>query len=174
MAAPGRYSVPQVARLLGISERAVRKRISVGSLDAERDGSHWVVLLDAAPDGGTAPEPEAVPGGTGAAPAEVEQAIERTAARYVADMGALYDRINAEVGRLYEAQLAAKDETIAELRRRAEAAEAALAAPPPPSAPEAPMVPDAPPVAPAPARGLRAALRRWWRGEGGIGGPRAA
>ena len=59
-----------------------------------------------------------------ATPAEVERAIEATAARYVADFAGLYDRIAAEVGRLYAGQLAAKDETIAELRRRAEAAEA--------------------------------------------------
>ncbi|HSH78950.1 MAG TPA: helix-turn-helix domain-containing protein [Herpetosiphonaceae bacterium] len=71
-------------------------------------------------------------------PAEIEQAIERTSARYVADVHTLFDRVSAEVGRLYEAQLAAKDqalaaqdgriaaqqETIAALRRRAEAAEA--------------------------------------------------
>ncbi len=64
-------------------------------------------------------------------PAEIAQAIERTSARYVADVHTLFDRVSAEIGRLYEAQLAAKDqalaaqqETIAALRRRAEAAEA--------------------------------------------------
>src|SRR5215213_4899753 len=65
---PARYSVPQVARVLGISERAVRKRITVGTLDAHKEGSAWVVLLHAtsgavsavptaqgtAPEGGTA------------------------------------------------------------------------------------------------------------------------
>jgi hypothetical protein len=63
-------------------------------------------------------------------PAEVERAIEATGARYVADFAALYDRISAEVGRLYAGQLAAKDEAlaakdeaIAALRRRAELAE---------------------------------------------------
>ncbi|MDP9375860.1 MAG: helix-turn-helix domain-containing protein, partial [Chloroflexota bacterium] len=72
-------------------------------------------------------------------PAEIEQAIERTSARYVADVHTLFDRVSAEVGRLYEAQLAAKDqalaaqdgriaaqqETIAALCRRAEVAESA-------------------------------------------------
>ncbi len=53
----GRYSVPQAARYLGISERAVRKRIEAGTLAAERDGRQWVVFLGAIPD--------AVPGGTG-------------------------------------------------------------------------------------------------------------
>ena len=61
-------------------------------------------------------------------PAEVERAIEATSARYVADFAALYDRISAEVGRLYEGQIEAQRETIAELRRRAEAAEATEAA----------------------------------------------
>src|SRR5215211_4796078 len=64
---PARYSVPQVARVLGISERAVRKRITAGTLDAHKEGSAWVVLLPttieavpavlaaqgAAPEGGT-------------------------------------------------------------------------------------------------------------------------
>src|SRR5215213_1635252 len=44
---PARYSVPQVARVLGISERAVRKRIMAGTLDAHKEGSAWVVLLHA-------------------------------------------------------------------------------------------------------------------------------
>ena len=68
-------------------------------------------------------------------PAEVERAVERTGARYVADLRTVL----AELREVYEgriaateAQVAAKDETIAaqrdalaELRRRAEAAEAA-------------------------------------------------
>jgi len=57
-----RYSVPEVARALGISERAVRKRITAGTLDAEKDGAAWAVFLPA----GTRAEPEAVP----AAPTE--------------------------------------------------------------------------------------------------------
>src|SRR5215213_11991027 len=69
-----RYSVPEVARLLGISERAVRKRITTGTLDAHKEGSAWVVLLPtttgavlAAP---AAPEavPSAAPGGGTAVP----------------------------------------------------------------------------------------------------------
>ncbi len=84
-------------------------------------------------------------------PAEVERVVERTGAKYVADMRVLFE----QVGQLYEAQLAtqaaalaAKDETIAEVRRRAAVAEAerdelrarldvATAAP---VAPEAPTV----------------------------------
>jgi len=67
-------------------------------------------------------------------PTEVEQAIERTGAKYVADMASLYDRISAELGKVYEGQLATKDQalaahalTIAELRRRAEVTEAEVA-----------------------------------------------
>lgn len=46
-AGTARYSVPEVARVLGISERAVRKRITVGTLDAHKEGNAWVVLLPA-------------------------------------------------------------------------------------------------------------------------------
>ena len=74
-------------------------------------------------------------------PAEIEQAVSRTSAQYMGDLRTML----AEVGKVYEGQLAAKDvalaakdealttkdqvigtqaETIAELRRRAEAAEA--------------------------------------------------
>jgi hypothetical protein len=78
--APGgtvRYRVPHAARVLGISERAVRKRIDAGTLFAVRDGRAWVVYLEEAV-GGTdtaaaaepavpaepVPEPAAAPGGT--------------------------------------------------------------------------------------------------------------
>ena len=55
-------------------------------------------------------------------PAEIEQAVARTSAQYMGDLRTML----AEVGKVYEGQLAAKDETIAELRRRAEVAEAEL------------------------------------------------
>ncbi|CAA9545457.1 MAG: hypothetical protein AVDCRST_MAG88-365, partial [uncultured Thermomicrobiales bacterium] len=42
---PGQYTVPEVARQLGISERAVRLRIEVGTLSAIRDGRQWWVTL---------------------------------------------------------------------------------------------------------------------------------
>jgi predicted aminopeptidase len=61
-------------------------------------------------------------------PAQIERAIERTDERYVADFAALCDRASTELGAVYGGQLAAKDQalaakdgTIAELRRRAEA-----------------------------------------------------
>jgi hypothetical protein len=73
-----RYSVPEAARVLGISERAVRKRITVSSLDAERTPQGWRVALAAVPRAvpvpprGTieaVPAEPAVPGdGTGAVP----------------------------------------------------------------------------------------------------------
>jgi len=156
---PGPVSVPAAAQALGISERAVRKRIHAGTLRAQPFGRSFMVwLLDdspaAGPEPGPAPRPEhgPVPGpepieaAYRVTPVEIEQAIERTGQKYVTDMAALYDRISAEVGKLYEGQLAAKDETIAtqraalvtkdqaltadalalaELRRRAEVAEAA-------------------------------------------------
>ena len=140
-----RYSVPETARLLGISERAVRKRIEAGTLAAEQEGEGkpWTVFLPAeavpqaapgGPAGGThggngavPPEAEVFTPPYRATPAEIEQAIERTGAKYITDLQTMFDRVSA----LYEARIAAKDETItaqqetiAELRRRAEAAEA--------------------------------------------------
>jgi excisionase family DNA binding protein len=56
-----RYSVPQAARLLGISERAVRKRITSGALPAEKTATGWLVELGAVPEAVLA-EPCAVPG----------------------------------------------------------------------------------------------------------------
>jgi len=53
-------------------------------------------------------------------PAEIEQAVARTSAQYMGDLRTML----TEVGKVYEGQLAAKDETIDELRRRAEVAEA--------------------------------------------------
>jgi len=133
--------VAAVARLLGISERGVRDRIERGTLDAIKEPGQrgWRILLPpaAAPEtvaltasGGSPRGSEAV-GEAVVTPTQIEQAIERTGQKYVTDMAALYDRISAELGQVYEGQiaakdqaLAAKDETIAELRRRAEQAEA--------------------------------------------------
>ena len=133
--ADGRYSVPQVARILGLSERAVRKRIEAGTLDGVRQGEGpWRValVLGAAPVGGTG---GGTAGGTGAVsaasvaepveaspqvtPAAIERAVLRTSAQYMGDLRTVL----AEVGQVYAGQLAAQRETIAELRRRAEAAE---------------------------------------------------
>ena len=170
---PGQYTVPEVARQLGISERAVRLRIETGALAAVRDGRQWWVTLPGvvgAVVGGSAAE--LVEAAYRVTPAEVERVVERTGAKYVADMRVLFE----QVGQLYEAQLAtqaaalaAKDETIAELRRRAGVAEverddlrARLEA-----AVASPVTPEAPTVLvvggdsyPAPAALWRRLLRR--------------
>ena len=59
-----RYSVPEAARLLGISERAVRKRITANTIQAHKDGTAWVVLLPSTTGAVPGPEPEepVVPG----------------------------------------------------------------------------------------------------------------
>ncbi len=69
-------TVPAAAQALGIKERAVRKRITAGTLEAVRDGARWLVYLPA-PDGtesgthvgtiGTQQEQPTAPIGTGAA-----------------------------------------------------------------------------------------------------------
>jgi hypothetical protein len=78
--APRRYSVPEVAGLLGISERAVRERITAGTLTAEKVEGAWQVELDAVPEA-VRPEPQVPPigtaGGTGTAALEAENAALR-------------------------------------------------------------------------------------------------
>jgi hypothetical protein len=88
----GRYSVPEAARALGISERAIRKRIVAGTLPAEKDGPRWVVFLPtgtrsgpeavlvepAVPEAVLGTTPGAVPGGTDLEPlAEVITGLTR-------------------------------------------------------------------------------------------------
>lgn len=141
MSGSRRHSVAEVARLLGISERGVRDRVERGTLDAVKEPGQrgWRILLspDAVADAvGEAVGPAASGGrgsGSGAVgeavatPALVEAAIQRTGQQYTSDLRTML----AELREVYEGQieakdaaLAAKDETIAELRRRAEVAEA--------------------------------------------------
>jgi FtsZ-binding cell division protein ZapB len=55
---PIRYSVAAAAQQLGISDRAVRKRIQAGTLRAEPHGRTYWVYLEPGPEG---PEPGPVP-----------------------------------------------------------------------------------------------------------------
>ena len=59
-----RYSVPEAAKLLGITERAVRKRIEAGTLLGKRNGREWVVLLPREP----VAEPKGTSSGTDSEP----------------------------------------------------------------------------------------------------------
>jgi hypothetical protein len=84
-----RYSVPQVARVLGISERAVRKRLTAGTLDAHEEGNAWVVLLP--PTTGAVPAASAGPGAVpGAAPEGGTRAVD------LAPMAELIDRLTRD------------------------------------------------------------------------------
>lgn len=60
-------TVPAAAQALGISERAVRKRITAGTLEASRDGTRWLVYLPEPPGPGSGPDRfrSAVPAGPG-------------------------------------------------------------------------------------------------------------
>ena len=62
-----RYSVPQMARYLGISERAVRKQIEAGKLFAVKEDRAWVVIVDRS----------AVPSSVPAAAARPAEAVPR-------------------------------------------------------------------------------------------------
>jgi len=120
----------------------VRKRIHAGTLRAQPFGRSFMVWLpddaETVAEPGPVPRPEPGPEPIEAAyrvtPAAIEQAVSRTSAQYMGDLRTML----AEVGKVYEGELAAKDqtittqadmlslqsETIAELRHRAEAAEA--------------------------------------------------
>jgi hypothetical protein len=95
----GRYSVPEVARLLGISERAVRKRITAGTLDAVKEAGVWIVTLEAVPTEpigttggtGTAPQQAADPGSQNAPPDQDHRIIDELRAR-IADLELDRDR----------------------------------------------------------------------------------
>ncbi len=154
MAEPGGtvwLSVPQAARHLGISERAVRKRIAVQGIPAARDGrGPWRVRVGTGE--GAVPEPPEV--GTtepGAAP----------------PAGAL-----VTAGGDWRAVLAAKDQVIAAqaatIGAQAQTIAALLAtragAAGQERTQEGSGTPGAPPVAQHDAPGLWARLRRWWRG----------
>jgi hypothetical protein len=122
--------IGEAAGRLGLNVDAVRKRIRRGTLPAYKRDDRWYVVLDGVQDD-VLPGVQAAPSSPAGSPVQpgvqdsppieaayqvtpalVEQAIERTGARYVADFAALYDRISAEVGRLYEGQLEAKDQTL--------------------------------------------------------------
>jgi excisionase family DNA binding protein len=134
-------SVPEAARRLGISERAVRKRIDAGTLRAERDGGGpWRVEVgtaDAVPEsapggtrGGTQEATAAEPieaayqvagdGQPGAVLVPLQTMVEelRGLADQLADLARRNEGLALEVGTLrervagHEGQLAAKDETI--------------------------------------------------------------
>ena len=117
----------------------MRKRIHAGTLRAQPFGRSFMVWLpddaetvaEPGPASGPVPRPEPGPEPIEAAyrvtPAEIERAVSRTSAQYMGDLRTML----AAVGKVYEGQLAAKDQTIgtqaemiAELRHRAEQAEA--------------------------------------------------
>ncbi len=193
--------IAEAAAQLGLSAEAVRKRLQRGTLHGYKDDDGgWFVLLgdqhevSGRPDGGRTPRPDVLPdtdkpieAAYRVTPAEIEQAVSRTSAQYMGDLRTML----AEVGKVYEGQLAAKDEaiaakdaalaakdqalaiqtaaleakdeTIAELRRRAEVAEAErdrLAAAQAASA--APSAPEAPTAVQDEARSGWGRIRRWW------------
>ncbi len=147
----------EAAVQLGLSIEATRKRAQRGTLTGYKFDGAWYVVLPAVQDGqdniGRTVPTRALPtvlagvqdGGQGTiearyrvTPAEIAQVVSRTSAQYLGDLRTVL----AEVGQVYEgriaateaasaakdAALAAQQETIAELRRRAEAAEAELLA----------------------------------------------
>jgi hypothetical protein len=104
----GRYSVPQAARLLGISERAVRKRITAGTLDAHKAGTAWVVLLPATM--GAVPrsvlEEPAVPGAVPESGPGPDRGGTTVPAVDLAPLVSLIEKKDAEIRQLTDATMA--------------------------------------------------------------------
>jgi excisionase family DNA binding protein len=154
MAEPGGtvwLSVAEAARHLGLSERAVRKRIAVHALPAQRDGrGPWRVRVGTT--GEAVPEPPEV--GT-------------TAPDAAPAPGAL-----ATVGDDWRALLAAKDQVIeaqaATISAQAQTIAALLATRADSDiqegAPDSPGTPEPPTVAQHDLPGVWWRLRQWWRG----------
>ncbi len=155
MAEPGGtawLSVPQAARHLGISERAVRKRIAAQALPAQRDGrGPWRVRVGT--DGAAVPEPPEV----GTTEPGTEPAV-----------GALMAS-----GGDWRVALAAKDQVIAAqaatISAQAQTIAALLATRPipeaQPAAPASPSGTGAPPRANDTKGGIWGRLRRRWGRE---------
>ncbi|MDP9371944.1 MAG: sigma-70 region 4 domain-containing protein [Chloroflexota bacterium] len=134
--------IAEAARLLGLSQEAVRKRLQRATLPGYKQDEHWYVLLDGLhpaagyrqdtdpagwqddrPDDGRTPagrqDTAPIEASYRVTPAEIEQAVARTSAQYMGDLRAVL----AEVGKVYEGRIAAteaasaaKDETIAAQR----------------------------------------------------------
>jgi len=160
-AGTARSSVPEAARALGISERAVRKRITAGTLAAAKDGHAWVVFLPAGT--GAVPGAEPAPGGgPGAAPDRHQAAPE--AVPDISPLVDLIDRQGAEIARLTEAatvwQLRARQAEERVLALEARVADADAGEDAPGTRQDAPGAPD--PPRPAPDAPLPR-WRRWWR-----------
>src|SRR5713226_2535937 len=102
-----RYSVAEVAEHLGITARAVRKRIATGRLAAVRRPHGWAVALDAAPA-----EPTAEPGPAPTEPPPAPAAPTEPLTEPTAELAAL----RAQVAWL-QAEIERRDTAESELRR---------------------------------------------------------
>jgi len=171
--------IDRYAALHGLSVGAVRKRIQRGQLDAHKGADHrWYVREDVARDATGQDTRQDATGqdATTLAPTVVAVNVNaRAQLEAIRDewLQPLVNTIAAQaerIGRL-EQERDSQTETIAALRRRAEAAEAALAAasaaptpPAPPSAEAARPASEDAPLAPGGAGGLWARVRRMFDG----------
>lgn len=161
-------SVKEAARRLGISENAVRLRIKRGTLPAEKIGEQWFLVVGDRPPASTATTSQMVGGqrppttndasvGDQQLVVMLEEAIERTGSKYVADITALYDRIEAS----YRETLDAKNQTIAALERERDELRARLEVAESPRSVEGERNVESPVRAEDDAPGRN--MRSWWR-----------
>lgn len=141
-------TISRAAQRLGVSENAIRQRIKRNTIAARKTGGVWQIFLtDQDADHHSDPAPattrpladhhiayqsdyerdhEPIETTYRISPDDLEQAIARTGDKYVSDLEAMFERLDRVYqGRLVEKDetIAAKDETISEIRRRAEQAE---------------------------------------------------
>lgn len=177
-------SIAEAATLLGVHRNTIRNRIKAGRYKAHKlvtpQGETYVIERESLDLRGDTPTN--APAQSLSAPvrhntdnpsqagdmvshdqqAQADAIVQRLLAPFIAELGT----VREELGRV-KAQNEAKEETIAELRRRAEVAEAArdqLAAAQ--EAQEAPGAPEAPHAAQGATGGVWGRLRRWWVGRG--------
>jgi hypothetical protein len=145
-------SVPEAARHLGISERAVRKRIAVQTLPAQRDGrGPWRVWIGT--DGAAVPEPPEV-GTTAPGVEPAPGALVTVRGDWQAVLAAKDQVIAAQA-----ATISAQAQTIAALLATRGGVEVQE------GAPERPGSLEPPTVASNTEGGIWARLRRHWRRE---------
>jgi len=177
-------SIADAATLLGVHRNTVRNRVKAGRYKAHKlvtpQGETYALRRDSlglplpSPTNGAAqpltgavhtnpPDPsQSAPLVSSDQQAQADAIVQRLLAPFIAELGT----VREELGRV-KAERDARDETIAELRRRAEVAEAELArrhedVEVAQAASAGPHDEEAPAGAPGAAPGVWGWLRRWW------------
>jgi BMFP domain-containing protein YqiC len=118
--------IATAARELGISSEAVRQRLRRGGLVGRKQDNRWLIRLDRTP---SEQPSERVETDDRTEPIDVsyrvrtdeeaaERLVERTSQKYVTDMRAITEQIDARYERLYREIIDAKEQMITEQAER--------------------------------------------------------